>query len=145
MPFVRCSLGLQNSERRASLIARERVGLGATMSLVGWLYRASEREASLSVKLMAGVVNYYIIHTEPRKSLGTWLREFSSCSCLIFLPGLAWVLLSKICKDFFSALYGIIAPNPNHRALIFSIANNLGLGLDSWRGSACRMGPWDEN
>ena len=43
--------------------------------------------------------------TEPRKSLGTWLREISSCSCLTFLPGPAWVLLSKICKDFFSALY----------------------------------------
>ena len=26
-------------------------------------------------------------------------------SCLTFLPGPAWVLLSKICKDFFSALY----------------------------------------
>ena len=25
--------------------------------------------------------------------------------CLTFLPGSAWVLLSKICKDFFSALY----------------------------------------
>ena len=24
--------------------------------------------------------------TEPRKSLGTWLREISSCSCLTFLP-----------------------------------------------------------
>ena len=33
------------------------------------------------------------------------MREISSCSCLTFLPGLAWVLLSKICKDFFSALY----------------------------------------
>ena len=43
--------------------------------------------------------------TEPRKSLGTWLREISSFSCLTFLPGPAWVLLSKICKDFFSALY----------------------------------------
>ena len=43
--------------------------------------------------------------TEPRKSLGTWLREISSCSCLTFLTGPAWVLLSKICKDFFSALY----------------------------------------
>ena len=45
-----------------------------------------------------------LLHTEPRKSLGTWLREISSCSCLTFLPGPAWVLLSKICKDFFSAL-----------------------------------------
>ena len=43
--------------------------------------------------------------TEPRKSLGTWLREICSCSCLTFMPGPAWVLLSKICKDFFSALY----------------------------------------
>ena len=44
-------------------------------------------------------------HTELRKSLGTWLREISSCSCLTFLPGPAWVLLSKICIYFFSALY----------------------------------------
>ena len=43
--------------------------------------------------------------TELRKSLGRWLREISSCSCLTFLPGPAWVLLSKICKYFFSALY----------------------------------------
>ena len=43
--------------------------------------------------------------TEPRKSLGTWLREISSYSCLTFLSGPAWVLLSKICKDLFSALY----------------------------------------
>ena len=26
-------------------------------------------------------------YAEPRKSLGTWLREISSCSCLTFLPG----------------------------------------------------------
>ena len=45
------------------------------------------------------------LRAEPRKSLRTWLREISSCSCLNFLPGPAWVLLSKICKDFFSALY----------------------------------------
>ena len=44
-------------------------------------------------------------YTEPGKSLGTWLREISSCSCLTFLPGPAWVLLSKICQDFLSALY----------------------------------------
>ena len=41
------------------------------------------------------------IKKELRKSLGTWLREISSCSCLTFLPGPARVLLSKICKDFF--------------------------------------------
>ena len=39
------------------------------------------------------------------KSLGKWLREISSSSCLTFLQGPAWVLLSKICQDFFSALY----------------------------------------
>ena len=33
------------------------------------------------------------VATEPRKSLGTWLREIYSCSCLTFLPGSAWVLL----------------------------------------------------
>ena len=30
----------------------------------------------------------------------TWLREFSSCSCLTALPGPAWVLLSKTFKPF---------------------------------------------
>ena len=40
-----------------------------------------------------------------RFNLCTWLDEISSCSCFTFLPGPAWVLLSKICKDFFSALY----------------------------------------
>ena len=40
----------------------------------------------------------YDVHTtELRKRLGTWLQEISSCSCLMFLPGPAWVLLSKIC------------------------------------------------
>ena len=60
---------------------------------------------------------YQKIHTEPRKSLGTWLREMSSCSCLTFLPGPASVLLSKICKDFFSALYFFRVPCiiPQHK------------------------------
>ena len=70
--------------------------------------------------------------TEPRKSLGTWLREMSSYSCLTFLPGPAWVLLSKICKDFFTALYSISsrysitfryradAKSPAHSAVIRS-------------------------
>ena len=44
------------------------------------------------------------ICTEPIKSLGTWLRAISSCSCLTVLPGPAWVLLSKICKDIFPQL-----------------------------------------
>ena len=35
----------------------------------------------------------------------TWLREFSSCSCLTALPGPAWVLLSKIYKSFAGSLY----------------------------------------
>ena len=50
------------------------------------------------------VSRYICFSTELRKSLGTWLQDISSCSCLTFLPGPAWVLLSKICKDFFSAL-----------------------------------------
>ena len=35
----------------------------------------------------------------------TWLRDISSCSCLTFLPGPAWLLLNKICKPLFRALY----------------------------------------
>ena len=42
--------------------------------------------------------------TGPPEKVCTWFREISSCSCLTVLPGPAWVLLSKICKDFFSAL-----------------------------------------
>ena len=33
------------------------------------------------------------------------MREFSSCSCFIALPGLAWALLSKTYKPFSSPLY----------------------------------------
>ena len=40
----------------------------------------------------------------------TWLREFSSCSCLTALPDPAWVLLSKICKPFAGSLYIINLP-----------------------------------
>ena len=39
-----------------------------------------------------------------KKSWYMVARELSSCSCLTLLPGPAWVLLSKICQDFFSAL-----------------------------------------
>ena len=43
--------------------------------------------------------------TEMRYILCTWLGEISSCSCLTVLPGPAWVLLNKICKDSVSSLY----------------------------------------
>ena len=44
--------------------------------------------------------NQRIIHTtEMRFILCTWLGEISSCSCLAVLPGPAWVLLNKICKE----------------------------------------------
>ena len=51
-------------------------------------------------------------------SVYTWLREISSRSSLTFLPGPAWVLLSKICQDFFSALYNVfqLSPMPRPRA-----------------------------
>ena len=39
--------------------------------------------------------------TETNKKACTWLREFRSCSCLTALPGLAWVLFSKIYIPFF--------------------------------------------
>ena len=29
--------------------------------------------------------------TEPRKKVGTWLRDISSWPCLAFLPGPAWL------------------------------------------------------
>ena len=29
--------------------------------------------------------------TEPRKKVGTWLRDISSWPCLAFLPGRAWL------------------------------------------------------
>ena len=43
--------------------------------------------------------------TETNKEACTWLRKFCSCSCLTALPGLAWVLLSKIYTPFCSPLY----------------------------------------
>ena len=33
------------------------------------------------------------------------MREISSCSCLTFLPGPAWLLLNKICTPFSRSLY----------------------------------------
>ena len=44
-----------------------------------------------------------------RKSLGTWLREISSCSFLTVLPGPAWVLLNKTYKPLFPPLYTYLA------------------------------------
>ena len=63
------------------------------------------------------------LSTEPRKSLGMWLREIYSCSCLTFLPGSAWMLLGKICKDFFSPLYLYLLPPKNeiNRHRIFTL------------------------
>ena len=43
--------------------------------------------------------------TETNKKACTWLREFCSCSCLSALPGIAWVLFSKIYIPFCSPLY----------------------------------------
>ena len=37
--------------------------------------------------------------------LCTWFGEFCSCCSLTALPGLAWVLLNKICKELISSLY----------------------------------------
>ena len=67
---------------------------------------SASRQLSLYANLLSRFTREFSqCSTEPRKRLGTWLREISSCSCLTFLPGPAWVLLSKICKGFFSALY----------------------------------------
>ena len=75
----------------------------ATTNGFSWWYSTSRRRLLPPF----GIENKFkcSTFTEPRKSFGTWLREVSSCSCLTYLPGPAWVLLSKICKDFFSALY----------------------------------------
>ena len=40
-----------------------------------------------------------LLSTEMRFNLFLWLGEISSCSCWTVLPGPAWVLLNKICKD----------------------------------------------
>ena len=87
-------------------------------SLIGWsavvpVADATSSHQNITYSYFTGhiFVALLLCTTEPRKSLGTWLREISSCSSLTFLPGPAWVLLSKICQDFFSALY-IILPRP---------------------------------
>ena len=38
--------------------------------------------------------------TEPPEKVCTWLQEISSCSCLTFLSGPAWLLLNKTCILF---------------------------------------------
>ena len=44
-------------------------------------------------------------YTERQIKVCTWLRDISSCSCLNFMPGPAWLLLNKICTPLFRALY----------------------------------------
>ena len=46
-------------------------------------------------------------YTEMRFILCTWLGEIYSCCCLTVLPGPAWVLLNKICKEYISSLYKV--------------------------------------
>ena len=43
--------------------------------------------------------------TEMRFIPCTWFGEFCSCCSLTALPGPAWVLLNKICKELISSLY----------------------------------------
>ena len=58
------------------------------------------------------VVTYYSFSTEMRFILCTWFCEFCFCCSLTALPGLAWVLLSKIYIHFCSPLYiSITYPN----------------------------------
>ena len=45
------------------------------------------------------------MYTEAPEMAITWLGEISYCSCLTFLPGLAWFLLSKTYKPFPGYLY----------------------------------------
>ena len=47
----------------------------------------------------------------PRKRLLRGWEKNSSCSCLAFLPSPAWVLPSKICKNFPGSLYYALYPN----------------------------------
>ena len=61
--------------------------------------------------------------TEPNKKACTWLREFCSCSCLTALPGLAWVLLSKIYISFCSPLYNPHKGRERELRLSWSIIN----------------------
>ena len=48
---------------------------------------------------------FFFYFRARKKGLYTWLREISSCSRLTFLPGPAWLLLNKVCKPLFRALY----------------------------------------
>ena len=40
-----------------------------------------------------------LAYTEMRFNLCMWLGEIYSVPCLTVMPGPAWVLLNKICKD----------------------------------------------
>ena len=53
----------------------------------------------------------------------TWLREFSSCSCLTVLPGPAWVLLSKKYLLFPGAM-SIFSQRPTKLATSLIFRNN---------------------
>ena len=45
------------------------------------------------------------LSTEGEIKVWKWLREISSCSCLIVLPGPAWLLLNKICTPNSRSMY----------------------------------------
>ena len=63
----------------------------------------------------------------------TWFGEISSCSCLIALPGPAWVQLSKICKPFAGSLYLLSLPStPVYRFIWVFDSIPLQIRDDSW-------------
>ena len=51
-----------------------------------------------------GLWSLNLMHNVQRSAC-MWLREISSCSCLTFLTGPAWLLLNKICTPFSRSLY----------------------------------------
>ena len=82
--------------------SRGNFGMDASVdSLLTWVSVASSgsHRVFMTQNLLGEVLWCWDSHggtTEAPEKACTWLRAISSCSRLTFLPGTAWVLLSKI-------------------------------------------------
>ena len=76
-----------------------------TLTLRRGLIKPPASILTLGHALDAESIFLLLLPTEAPEKACTWLGEISSCSCITFLPCPAWVLLSKIYKQFLGSLY----------------------------------------
>ena len=88
-------ISLINSQLRGEIAAQ--LGLDDALSFVVVRVDCTMPEFEVGSSMRLSFADK--VHTEMRFNLCTWLGEISSCSCLTVLPGPAWVLPNKICKD----------------------------------------------